>query len=322
MPACAISAFAAAISCSAKWKIEAASTASALSTMPATRVIERPDTPAGDHRDAGRVRHRPGQLQVVASLGAVAIHRGQEDLAGAAALGLLDPGEHVDAGRRAAAVDVDLPRPGGTGWTRPTAGVDRADDALRAELDAQLRDQLRALHRRRVHADLVRALPQQAASVLDTPDAAADRQREEDLLGRPGHDVDHGVASVRGGGDVEEDQLVAFGVVAGGHHWVAGVPQADELDALADAPSVTSRQGSPWRPARPHPGQHGQTGADVETAPYSAMPTITLASSRHGGRPAGRPACRRRPTRPPARWSRRSPRPGRRHRVRPACRPG
>ena len=36
------------------------------------------------------------------------------------------------------------------------------------------------------------------ADVLDRPDAAADGQRHEDLLGRAPHDVEHDVAALRG----------------------------------------------------------------------------------------------------------------------------
>ena len=50
-------------------------------------------------------RHR----QIVAGLGAVGVHRGQHDLAGAQLLDALRPGHRLQAGRHPAAVDVDLP---------------------------------------------------------------------------------------------------------------------------------------------------------------------------------------------------------------------
>ena len=58
-----------------------------------------------------------------------------------------------------------------------------------------------------------------------------------DVLGRPVHDVDHRVASVAGGRDVEEHELVGpLGVVALGElDRVAGVADVDEVDALHDA---------------------------------------------------------------------------------------
>ena len=66
---------------------------------------------------------------------------------------------------------------------------------------------------------------------------AADGERDEEPVGHPAHHVDHDVAALVGGGDVQEDQLVgALGVVDGRLlHRVAGVAQLHEVDALDDA---------------------------------------------------------------------------------------
>src|SRR6266511_1848658 len=45
---------------------------------PFDQVVERADSAAGDHRDVHGVAHRPGQLEVEAVLGAVAVHRGEQ----------------------------------------------------------------------------------------------------------------------------------------------------------------------------------------------------------------------------------------------------
>ena len=68
-------------------------------------------------------------------------------------------------------------------------------------------------------------------------DAAADGQRNEDLIGGPLDDVDHRPAAVAAGGDIEENEFVGpFGVVEGGQlDRVAGVAEIDELDAFDDA---------------------------------------------------------------------------------------
>ena len=63
----------------------------------------------GDHRHVDRVRDRARQLEVVAVLRAVAVHRGQQDLPRAALDALARPLDGVAAGRRAPAGDVDLP---------------------------------------------------------------------------------------------------------------------------------------------------------------------------------------------------------------------
>ena len=71
-------------------------------------------------------------------------------------------------------------------------------------------------------------------------DAAADRERDEDVVGGAPRELDDRVALLVRGGDVEEDELVrALGVVALGQlHRVAGVAQVDEVRALHDAPAV------------------------------------------------------------------------------------
>ena len=48
--------------------------------------------------------------------------------------------------------------------------------------------------RRRVEGDLVGSGPQKAASVLRSSHATTNGEGDEDLVGRPGHHVDHGVA--------------------------------------------------------------------------------------------------------------------------------
>ena len=72
------------------------------------------------------------------------------------------------------------------------------------------------------------------ADVLHRAQAAADRERDEDLLGGAARELDDRAALLVARGDVEEDELVgALAVVAGGQlHRVAGVAQADEVDAL------------------------------------------------------------------------------------------
>ncbi len=56
MPAAAMTALASATVCSPKWKIDAASTASARPCDdPVGQVLERAHAPAGDHRHADRV---------------------------------------------------------------------------------------------------------------------------------------------------------------------------------------------------------------------------------------------------------------------------
>ncbi len=93
-------------------------------------------------------------------------------------------------------------------------------------------------------AELMEILSQPAdehrADVGGRAHAAADRVRDEDLLGgAPRHVEQVGALLVRGG-DVEEDELVgALAVVDGGElHRVARVTQVDEVHALDHAAFV------------------------------------------------------------------------------------
>ena len=72
------------------------------------------------------------------------------------------------------------------------------------------------------------------------PDPAADRERDEDVVGAAAGQVDDRVALLVRGGDVEEHELVgALGLVALGElHGVAGVADVDEVRALHDAALV------------------------------------------------------------------------------------
>ena len=117
------------------------------------------------------------------------------------------------------------------------AGVDGQHHGLRAELVAEFGDQFGPAHGGGVDGDLVGAGEQDAARVGHRADAAADRQRDEDLAGGAGHHVGHDLAGVAGGGDVEEDQFVgAVAVVAVGQFdGIAGIAQVDEVDAFDDA---------------------------------------------------------------------------------------
>jgi hypothetical protein len=123
----------------------------------------------------------------------------------------------------------------------PPAGTRRASmdstSTWLPEAAADLAQQLGPGQRGGVHADLVGAGPQQPVHVVGGPHAAADGQRDEDLLGGAPHHVVRRLPAAAAGGDVEEHQLVgALGVVHPGHlDRVAGVAQGLEVDALDDA---------------------------------------------------------------------------------------
>ena len=92
---------------------------------------------------------------------------------------------------RAAAGDEDLPA--GRRLATPP-GVDREHDALGAEHVGELVDQLRPRDRGAVDRDLVGAGVEHRLGVGDAADAAADRERDEDVVGGPPCELDDRVA--------------------------------------------------------------------------------------------------------------------------------
>src|SRR5205807_2560820 len=111
-------------------------------------------------------------LQVVAVPCAVAVDRGDEQLAGAALLAFLRPLDGVARGIARGSVRTHAAR----------FGVDRDDDRLAAERARELLDQTGPRERRRVDADLVGARLEHRGSVADRADAAAERERDRDSL--------------------------------------------------------------------------------------------------------------------------------------------
>ena len=128
----------------------------------------------GDHGDLDGVGHGAGHRQVVAVLGAVGVHAGQDDLAGAEPLDLARPGDRLQPGRHPAAVDVDLPDLAAVAVD--PLGVDVHDDALAAEPPGRPADELGVAHGGRVDRDLVGPGVQQGPDVVEVADAAADGQ--------------------------------------------------------------------------------------------------------------------------------------------------
>src|SRR5206468_8048228 len=89
-----------------------------------------------------------------------------------------------------------------------TTRVDGDHDALAPEALGRLADERGALERGGVQRDLVGPRPQEPSHVVDRADAAADGQRHVDALGGAARDVEHDLARLVRGGDIEEDELV------------------------------------------------------------------------------------------------------------------
>ena len=196
-------------------------------------VLELAGAARGDDRHIDGVGNGARQLDVIAVLRAVGIHARQKDLASAERDGLPDPLEAVEARRRAAAVDVDLPL-----VVARAARVDGEHHALAAELLRAFLEEARILDGCRVERCLVGTGLEHAAHVLDRADAAADRERDEDLRGAVARDIDHRAAVVARGRDIEEDELIRSLLVVTGSELdgIARVAQSDKVRALDDTP--------------------------------------------------------------------------------------
>ena len=232
-----------------KWNTEAASTASAPASTAGGKCSTAPAPPLAITGICTVGADEGEQLEVEAVAGAVGVHRVEQDLARPQLGASPRPLDRVDPGALPAAVGGHLEA--GLGRLAPgrrTAGVDREHQHLAAEAVGDLGDQLGAADRGGVDRDLVGAGAQQRVDVLGRPDPAADGERDEDLLGGPGDDLERGGAALVAGGDVEEGQLVgALGVVGLRQlDGVARVAQALEVDAL-DHPAGVDVQ------ARDHP---------------------------------------------------------------------
>jgi uncharacterized membrane protein YczE len=198
---------------------------------------------AGDHRD---VHHRPDrgdQLQVEPGLGAVRVHRVEQDLSRAQLGAPARPLDRIETGAAPAAVGCHL-EAAGSPFRAPH--VEREHQHLPAEPFGDLRDELRPGDRGGVHAHLVRAGAQQDIHVGHRTDAAADGERDEHGLGRAAHHVQHRPPPIGGGGHVEEGQLVGTGrVVCGGPlDRVASVAEVEEVDPFDHPASVNIEAGN------------------------------------------------------------------------------
>src|SRR3989337_1239822 len=227
------------------------------------RVPGPPETPGGNHGPPDEGADRAIELEVVPLPGPVAVHARDEELPRAEGLGLRGPREGVEVRLLATAVRVDAP-----GAAVPLR-VDREDDALGSEGVRGLPDDLGPLDRSRVHADLVRAGPEEARDVRGRPDAAPDRKGDRQARGRVPDDVDKGLASLRARGDVAEDDLVGPLVLVRGRG-LDGIPddaEVPEADALHDPTRVDVEAGD-------DPRGRAQGDSSHSTFPFREKPRL------------------------------------------------
>ena len=253
---------------SPKWKTLAASTASAPASTAGAKSLERAGAAAGDQRHAD-----PARTPRISA-------RSKPSRVPSASIEFSRISPAPSSAARRAHSTASMPVPCRPPWVvtskpRRVAPASRRrrvhgqDQHLGAEPVRDLADQLGPGDRRRVDPHLVGARAQQPVDVLHRAHAPADRERDEDLLGRAAHHVVRRVAVATAGRDVQERQLVgALGVIARGElHRVAGVAQVLEVDALDDAARVDV-----------------QAGDDTNGDAHAAKPNDAAAAARRYGR--------------------------------------
>ena len=193
------------------------------------QMVERSDPAAGDHRNADRIGDGSGQLEIVAALGAVAVHRRDQQFARPQLGQPHGVFECIDPGWLAPAMGEDFPA-ARLGPPR----IDRADDALAAKARRDLAHQLGPFDRGGIDRHLVRPRQQQRARIRDVAHPAAHGQRHEANRRSATDDVNQCPAPFVGGGNVEKTQLVGPRRVVGLRllDRIARIPKIDEIDAL------------------------------------------------------------------------------------------
>src|SRR3989338_2031197 len=178
----------------------------------------------GNHRDLDPIGNRPGQLQIVAFLGAVPVHAGKKNLPRAVGRHLFRPLAGIDPGRFSSAVSKNLPP------SASSLGINSNHDTLAAEVLRRLADKLRPGHGPGIDGDLIRAGPEKLADIFDFGDAPADRQRHENFVRRARHNVQDNLPDFMRSGDIQEAELVrAFPIVdAGDLYRVTGIAETDK----------------------------------------------------------------------------------------------
>src|SRR3954454_9797077 len=157
-----------------------------------TQMIEVARAARGDHRDVNGRRYGFQEWQVVAVTSAIAVHTGEQDLPCTPAGRLSGPRHDVESAGVPPAMGVDTPALA----LRLAASVDGDDDALAAKDVRPGVDEVGIADGRCVDRNLVGAGGEQFPNVAYRAHTAPNRQWDEDLIGRPLHDVDDRVAAI------------------------------------------------------------------------------------------------------------------------------
>ena len=207
--------------------------------------------------------HRPGQGNVVAVLGAVSIHAGQQNLSCPQLRSTLYPLNHINAGRSPAAVDIDLPL-----FLAAAAGIHGQHNALAAKLLRSLADDIRIFYGSRIDRGLVRSCLQHFPHILSSADTTANSKGNKHLGGTVPCHLHDGITLLIGSGNIKEYQLIApLQIIAVRQlHRVPGITKAHEIRALYYAPPLDIKAGN------------NTLCVHIYASPVSALSTSAIAS--------------------------------------------
>ena len=201
-----------------------------------------------DHRNGHRVSHRSGKRDVISCLGTIAVHTGKKDFPGSKSLHLLRPLYGINACIQTSAVLVNIPSAVLTPF-----GINSNHHALASELVRCLPDQFRTVNSRRVHGNLVCALPKKPLEVINSTNAAADCKRNKHISRHLAHHIHHSVTLLAGGCNVKKYHLIRSSriVCLGDLHRVSGILQIYEIHAFHHSPIIHIQAGN--NSLRKHP---------------------------------------------------------------------
>ena len=192
-------------------------------------MLQGTNTAGCGHRQVHGFADGAGYAQVKAVFGAVAVHAGDQQLAGTQLFHLACPAHGFNAGVGFAAVNKDFPA-----ICRSFFNVNGDHNALAAEFLRSFTDEAGIADRRRANGYLAGTRIQQTLHIRHCTHTTANRQRNADGLGNFFHQLDGSVAAFVGGTDIKESQLVGtlLAVAAGDFHRITGITDINEVDAL------------------------------------------------------------------------------------------
>ncbi len=88
-------------------------------------------------------------------------------------------------------------------------GINGHDDALRSKTFGSITDKTRLLDGHGIERHFISARVQERADIVDRSDASTHGQWDKHLLGRASHDLEQNRPFLRGGGDIQKDELIS-----------------------------------------------------------------------------------------------------------------